>query len=304
MGSHYFLGLCVSLFGHSISALGINLQKYAHMQGSDGPLYKKPSWIFGLVCMAACEAINFVALSLVPASVVAPLGSFSVVCSAFFGRFFFGESIDRKSILGILLIVVGTTLVVLTGPSGSEDMSVDKFKAILAATKSKVYIACDIAILITLFSFGNNSFLGTLGLAAVSAGNTITLTKAMSMFVAMSITGENQLRNFLPYLILILVVGSVFVQIQKLNKAMERYPSYICTALQFVILTTVTIINSTVLFDEMVDMTPSMTIAFITGCLIVMTGVYFLVSGPKTNSQTDSEDREHLLVMEEEEETY
>lgn len=283
----YIIGIFVALFGHSISAMGINLQKYAHLKPSDKPLGKQPVWILGLVCMALCEVVNFVALSLVPASVVAPLGSFSVVCCAIFGSLLFKESIDKQAIIGIAFIVFGTIIVVWNGPSNSEEITVEAFVKIIHSLKAKIYIACDLLILFILYRCGDKSIFGTIGLAAVSAGNTVTLTKALSTFVAISVGGNNQLLNPVPYIVILLIACSLVMQVNKLNKGMEMFPSYICSALQFVILTTVTNFNSAVLYGEMKSLTSIKATLFIIGCLIVMFGVYKLSYETKPRPQGD-----------------
>ena len=68
------LGIVISLLGQCTSALGLNFQRYANVMESDKPLVGRWPWIVGLACMGLCELFNFVALSLVPVSIVATLG--------------------------------------------------------------------------------------------------------------------------------------------------------------------------------------------------------------------------------------
>jgi len=289
--SNYLLGVCVSLFGHSISALGMNLQRYAHTLQTNAPLYKRKPWIFGLLCMALCEVINFIALSLAPASVVAPLGSFSVVCSALFGGLIFGERVGPDAVTSIVFIVIGAFITVYNGPPNSKDLSVEEFKDIIGSPKTLVFIVTLLVLMAVLGVLGRKNVFASIALASVSAGNTITLSKTLSMFVKMSITTQNQLNNFLPYLILGIIVASVILQLKCINKAMETHKSFVVSAFYFVMLTTMTIINATVLFGEMISLKTNTLIMFSGGCVCVMIGVWILTK--ETSKYRDEE--QHLL---------
>ena len=285
--SNYLFGVCVSLFGHSISALGINLQRYAHTLQTNTPLYKRQPWVWGLVCLGSCEIINFIALSLAPASVVAPLGSFSVVCSAFFGSLIFGERVGPDAVTSIIFIVIGAFITVYNGPPNSKDLSVEEFKIIIQSPKTSFYILFLLIIMILLGILGKNNPFSSIALASLSAGNTITLTKALSMFVKMSLTSENQLNSIFPYMIFIFILLSVILQLKCINKAMEKYKSFVVSAFYFVMLTTMTIINATILFGEMISLKNNTLVLFICGCLCVMIGVWILTKETSKNKEEE-----------------
>ncbi|KAH0793978.1 NIPA-like protein 2 [Histomonas meleagridis] len=268
----------------------MNLQRYAHTIKSDKPLIKRFPFIMGIICLGICEVFNFVALTFSPVSVIAPLGSFSIIASAIFGNFFFGEKVSQKGIIGIILITLGTMSTVINGPSNSKDLSVEEFEQLLKSKGKIIYFSSILFIMIILKMFGGKHLLPTIALASLSAGNTVTLTKAIAMFVKMSVTTKNQLTSFVPYVIILFVVGSVLLQLHCLNIAMENHKAYIVNSLYFVALTTFSIINSSILYDEMMSVTALGKFLFFIGCTMMMVGVFILSSkSMKKKTQSDTE---------------
>lgn len=73
------------------------------------------AWIF-IMLSALAGALSwvlyFIALKLGPASAVAVVDKFSVVFVIFFAAMFLGESLTIKSILGVILTVIGALLII------------------------------------------------------------------------------------------------------------------------------------------------------------------------------------------------
>jgi hypothetical protein len=115
-----FAGVCVSILGHCTSALGFNLQRYAHIMDSTKPLVRRWPWILGFLCLSVYKVINFVAVS-----VITPLGSFSIITNAIFD-----EPVTVADVSGISYATFGAILIVVNGPS--KDFTVDKFKTSVA----------------------------------------------------------------------------------------------------------------------------------------------------------------------------
>lgn len=115
-----------------------------------------------------------------------------------------------------------------------------------------------------------------MALASVSAGNCITLTKALAMFIKLTLEGDNQLTHPFPYLILLFVLISVVLQLKCLNSAMENHKSYIVTALYFVVQIACTMVNASIVFGEMLNLQGKSFVFFGIGTLSIMQGVTML----------------------------
>jgi drug/metabolite transporter (DMT)-like permease len=284
------LGVCVSLVGHSTSALGLNLQRYAHVMKSDQPLVRRLPWLIGMACIALCEVINFVAMSLAPVSIITPLGAFSVIASAVFGNLLFSEPVTRTGILGIACITIGTILIVTNGPSSSRDFTVEQFKDLIARPYVIAYICGIAAVMVFLGIFGRNNLFGILGLASLGAANSIVISKALSTFVKVSIFEANQLSKLLPYILAVVLVLSLVLQVRMVNRALENHKCYIVNSLYFVMLTLMTVINATIVYGEMIAVAGVAAVLFTAGAAGVVVGVY-LLAVTKDDAASDEERR-------------
>ncbi|RIA96807.1 magnesium transporter NIPA-domain-containing protein [Glomus cerebriforme] len=141
----FFWGLIAALAGNSIIGLGNCLQKYALTRGtvptshtrqvsnssdtkfSSQPLlptttpvpgtysrFKDRTWLMGISSVYLGELCgNWVALSLIPASVVTPLGILGVVVNAILAKFLLDEQISFRQTKGYIWILSGVLTTIL-----------------------------------------------------------------------------------------------------------------------------------------------------------------------------------------------
>lgn len=284
------IGALITVLAQCFSALGMNLQRYAHTLRISKPLIRRWPFLLGLVCLGLTEISNFIALSFSPVSTIAPLGSISTIASAIFGQLIFSEKVTSKGAIGIALIAFGTFLSISNGPSSSKDFTVEEFMELLMNPMKVGYFMCILVIMILLYIFGNKNLFLTVALASISAGNSVTLSKALAVFVKISITSQNQLTNILPYCIIIFIICSIVLQVNRLNKAMENHQAYVVNSLYFVMLTVMSILNSSILYGEMVALSLLGKISFAIGLILMGSGVFLLSSKPiKQTTPSDDE---------------
>lgn len=270
------LGIVISLLGQCTSALGLNFQRYANVMESDKPLVGRWPWIVGLACMGLCELFNFVALSLVPVSIVATLGSFSIILSAVFGQILFGEVVSLQGVSGIGFIVYGAVLTVVNGPSSAKDMSVEEFEVVFKKPLTIAYFSVTFTAMVLLAVCGGGRLYPSIAFAALGAGNSINISKALAVFVKMSLTTENQLANVLPYMMTGVMVGLIVLQMKYLNLALAQSKTYIVNSIYFVMLTTMSVLNATVIYGDLVGLGGVRMMMFAAGALSIMLGVYLM----------------------------
>lgn len=292
----YFLGIGLALLANAVNALGMNLQRYSHTNQSDRPLFKRPAYLIGLLCLGLTEVFNFLALSFTPASVTAPLNAFGIICSTLFGKFFFKENVSSNSIGGIMFIVIGTVFTVIFGPNTSKDLDVQDFMTQIKKPGSIAYISVCVGLMVFVGIVFRKNLYGLIFVAAISAGNTITLTKVLAVFVKLSITTANQMAQALPYIIVVLIGLMVGLQLYFINKAMERAPSHIVTAIYTVVLTIGVMVAATFLFNEATSLTKGHLSLFILGIILIAGGVLTIAYGTdKEEEEGDIPDQEPLL---------
>jgi hypothetical protein len=243
---------------------------------SDAPVIKRWPWLLGIACLGICEIINFVAISLAPVSIITPLGAFSIIAGAIFGHFFFGEDVGFSAVSGIGYITFGTFLMVANGPGGGKDLTVDEFAEIIRRPSVIAYFAATLLVMILLGIFARGNLYGVVGLASLGAGSSINLSKAIATFIKLSITSQNQLANVLPYAVLLVMAGFIVMQVRCLNLALAKHKSYVVNSVYFVMLTTMSTINASVLYGELGSLNGPRQLMFIAGGISVMYGVFLL----------------------------
>lgn len=88
---------------------------FGKFNGFDPSSWSGKAWLFIILAALAGAAswiLYFLALKAGPASAVAVIDKLSVVIVVIAAAFFLGESLTLKSILGVILTVIGTVLIV------------------------------------------------------------------------------------------------------------------------------------------------------------------------------------------------
>lgn len=292
----WVFGVLLALVGNGLSALGMNLQRYSHTHQQDRSLFRRPAYVLGLICFALTEVFNFVALSFTPPSVISPLSTFNILCTTVFGRFLFGEEVGPGTARGLVFLIIGSVMNVVFGPKSANDLDVEEFTKQLSTGSSKGYIlGCMLVIAVAGIGF-RTSVYGLVLAASVSAGNTITLTKALAVFVKLSITSTNQMGKLIPYIVLVFVGISVGIQLFFINKAMEKAPSHIVNALYSVLMNISVMAASSVLFQGDGQMTPMRIGMTGIGILLSIYGLIKICNGKEEEEKGGKSDIEPLIV--------
>ena len=125
--SHTFgWGVALSMVADAFIAIALCIQKHAHNinKGPDGKpvvsFLKLPIWWAGILLNVFGEAGNAYAYSLAPASVVAPVGSISVVVNEIICVTFLKEPLRRRDMVGLCAVIGGVVLCDLGVPESSE----------------------------------------------------------------------------------------------------------------------------------------------------------------------------------------
>ncbi|CAK9032064.1 unnamed protein product [Durusdinium trenchii] len=120
----YLLGLCLCIAANFLTALGITIQKSAHVQSKDA-YYARPLWIFGVVSMIIGALLNMPALAFVPQTVVSILGSLTIVFNACLAKLLLHERLYLAQVMVMMLLIAGASLVVMETPVPPQVLYVD-----------------------------------------------------------------------------------------------------------------------------------------------------------------------------------
>ena len=117
----WVVGVVLATFASAVSNLGLNLQKLTHVRNAataqasvepvkSGGYYKQRLWALGLALIILGSVADFVALGFGAQSIIAPLGSLTLVANVIFAPLLLKEPITSRDVIATLTIVVGSAL--------------------------------------------------------------------------------------------------------------------------------------------------------------------------------------------------
>ena len=134
MSSLWILGCVASIIGSVFSNLGVNIQKHAALENAKLSESTRvhhcfqPIWITGFVLVIIGALADFGALSLAAQSIVAPIGSFTLVANIGFASCWLGEQLGWKDVLGTGMVIVGSVLSVAFGNHDDTSYTMEQIK--------------------------------------------------------------------------------------------------------------------------------------------------------------------------------
>lgn len=262
------------------------------------------SWWLGMVMIILGEAGNFIAYGFAPASVVAPLGTVTLISNAILAPIMIHERFRKQDLLGIVLAVCGAVVVVMSSKTEEIQLSPQAIEEALKQPKFLLYLACTLILSCVMSGLsvkvGHKYSLIDLSLVAIFGGYTVLATKALSSLLGL--TFYRMFEYGITYAMIFVLVTTAILQIKYLNKALQRFDSTEVIPIQWTLFTISAIVGSSILYNDFNEMTKSKAATFLIGCLLTFAGVYSITSNrntqyPLTPTEVfrDEEERRPLL---------
>uniref|UniRef100_A0A672K1G6 NIPA like domain containing 2 n=1 Tax=Sinocyclocheilus grahami TaxID=75366 RepID=A0A672K1G6_SINGR len=136
------MGICIAVCGNFLISISLNIQKYTHVRQSQRgtkPYYTSRLWWCGILLMGLGELGNFAAYGFAPASLIAPLGSVSVIGKTF--PLFIKTRHRSKGVLlaGGALALTGTYFLVTFAPHSSPHVTANMVERSLVSWTFLIY---------------------------------------------------------------------------------------------------------------------------------------------------------------------
>lgn len=115
----WVLGTFICLFGSTLTALGLVLQKHSHVSSdfaASGAYCTQKWWVIGFSVFLLAQIINMVSMAMTPQMVLCCLGAWTLVCNVVFAHLILGESVGRQQALAVIGIIISTVLVIYSAP--------------------------------------------------------------------------------------------------------------------------------------------------------------------------------------------
>ena len=330
VGTAKMIGFLLAICGNTLIACSLTLQKSAHNSLGDQPqdlsldendiesppsesernitsdennsivspssnlqFLRNPTWWIGTFLMAAGEIGNFAAFAFAPASLVAPLGAWSVVLSAILAHVFLHESISKRNVFGIVLCVVGACLIGAAGPdvnNAEASLDAETVTQLLIRYPFVVFMLLTLTATAILIYLSHRTILGQkyifiyVGVSSLLGGVTVVCAKALSTFLRLTFEGNSQFGNVLPFVLGVTLAIAILAQLRYLNLAMSRFGNAQVIPVYYVLFTSCAMTSGVIMYREFDEITLS-NIPFFLGICSTMSGV-FLVSKSTSSSQT------------------
>lgn len=120
-----FFGILIGIAAYVLLYIGKGIQKYS-IEGlkADKTVKSKNSgiWIFGTVLTASFMFVHWIPLTIfdIPANLIAPLEGLGLITLLIFSYKVLKEPINKKEIIGAILIIIGTVVINLQATEASE----------------------------------------------------------------------------------------------------------------------------------------------------------------------------------------
>lgn len=292
-----YIGASISIFGNLCISAALNLQKFAHNsiaegatkdRGEPGEVEKenylcKPMWWAGIILMVFGELGNFGAYFFAPASLVAPLGTVTVISNAIIAPCCLGEKIRRRDLGGMVFAVLGAGVIVACAPSSEDQLTTKELyehcEQIIFVCYASFLVASGIAAYVLLrLGKGETYLLIPLYITAVLGSFTVLSVKAISSLLLASFAGVTQFDKPLIYCVAAVLIFTAVTQVRFLNYAMQHFDSTEVVPTFFVMFTLGAILIGAIYYDDFHDLSNEKRAGFFAGVCSTFFGVYLITS--------------------------
>ena len=299
-------GVFLAVGAAVISNLGLTLQKLSHKRNLQSTsthaeehksnYHKDPTWATGLGLVILGSVADLLALGFAAQSIVAPLGSLTLVSNVLLAPLFLGEQLDRRDLLATFAIVFGSAISVIFAAHEEIAYSVSDLFAFYLLPRFFVY-----AVLVVLLCFVFLYYIGIIeqnmgdsvkyasqrsyhrllysALSGVIGAQSVLFAKCFAELVVTGLMRQGNFGIFLyyqTYLVVIAMVTCILLQIKYMNSALLRFDSVTVVPIFQSFWILVSVIAGLVFFGEASNFSVYQAIMFPLGVLITLGGIYFL----------------------------
>eukprot|EP00802_Teleaulax_amphioxeia_P020325 Tamp_20603.p1 GENE.Tamp_20603~~Tamp_20603.p1 ORF type:complete len:318 (+),score=47.72 Tamp_20603:43-996(+) len=275
-----FLGVLIAICGNSLIGSSFAVMKVAHMRNTDGGSYLKiPMWWTGTLLMILGELGNLVAYSLAKPSLISPLGAVSVVVNVPMAWIVLGEKASFRNMCGCAMCVLGgygIVGVVATNSPEREAMTVREFEDLAWRPMFMVFLLISTMESVDLILSRRQTVMSYITVCSLLGGVTVLSIKAVTSFLILTLQGQNQLVFAMPYFLLPILIVTLLLQVQYLNKAIAQFGTGEVVPTYYVIFTSWAVLGSAILYGDLNETTPHQLFVFIASLVATSVGVYLV----------------------------
>ena len=259
--------------------------------------HRQTLWRVGLALVILGSLADFVALIFAAQSIIAPLGSLTLVFNTILAPFLLDEPVERVDVLATIAIVIGSSLSVACADHRDRLYRQDELFQLFIQPRFVLYSLLILAIIAALYyhirylspptpstatstsSYSKHTRFCYASLAGIVGAQSVLFAKCVGTLLVDTLTGHSVLfLHVWSWIIIALLTITITFQIHYLNEGLRLFTSsYIIPVYQsFWIL--VSVVNGLIFFGEYKGVYDewSSGVGFPLGVLIVVAGVYVL----------------------------
>ena len=244
----WLIAVVLAIIAAALSNFGLNLQKLAWNKKEKNPEQKKKFkyyWVLGFIGIVAGSVCDFGALAFGAQSVVAPLGSLTLVANIFFAQAMHGEQVTKRDILVTAFIIFGCVLSVAFASHKNEICDITDLLALYGTSTFGIYAVVVVTIIFSCLFYirymervrqyyGKRSAryvrvlkhhrLSYAALSGIVGAQSVLFAKTVAELFVASFAGEGVLFEFYgTYLVLLGMFSTISLQIYWLNCGLAKW---------------------------------------------------------------------------------
>ncbi|KAJ7739423.1 magnesium transporter, partial [Mycena maculata] len=264
---------------------GLLRSQAAGTAGQGVEYLKSPLWWLGMSKYSLTRPrrplMIFAAYAFVEAIVVTPLGALSVVVSTILSAIFLRERLTLIGSLGCGLCILGATVIALNAPAEDTVGQILDFQKLFVSIIFLVYLGIVVvASLVIIFvlapRYGKTNMLWYILVCSMIGGISVSVTTGLGAAIVTTASGDNQFKHWFIYVLIVVVLGTLVVEVYYLNVALALFNTGACTTLTvFCSVTFFSIVTTLVLYRGLSASIPSI-ITLVLAFLVICVGIVLL----------------------------
>uniref|UniRef100_H2XR17 Uncharacterized protein n=1 Tax=Ciona intestinalis TaxID=7719 RepID=H2XR17_CIOIN len=297
--SHPYFGLLLSVISAVLVGGSFILQKKGLIRNRELNKKSDPGangfgyllqwwWWLGMLSMAVGEILNFVAYTIAPAILITPLGALRVIVSAVLSSIFLGEKLNRLGKIGVLLSLVGSTIIVIHAPTHEKVSNYSELVERFIDPAFLIYCGILLVVAAVLIVFiapkrGHIDLMVYVTICNVVGALTVLCGKGLGISIKDIFTPPevNPVTPYLHPLFWVLVAANLIgipVQVVYFNKALALFNTSAISPIKYVFTNLFLIFGSILLFREFAFLSWRDCTGLGCGFVTIVTGVVLLNS--------------------------
>merc|ERR1711998_600935 len=138
----WVIGVVLTSVGSVLSTLGIIVMKVSAEMHAKYAWVTYVIWCGGIALMVVGALMDFAAFGFAAQSLIAPLGSVTLVCNAVLSPYLLGVHISRMDVLATLVIAGGCSLSISFGEHTTRFYSVEELSTMFNTAQVYIFFAC------------------------------------------------------------------------------------------------------------------------------------------------------------------